>query len=357
MNANRTMGALGGIVASRVAREFRIGGPSHTVQSEETSGLRALEIGVRALQNKELDHVLVGAVDLAGEIRAVLATHSSRPYSRSRSIVPFSQEADGTVPGEGAVAVILKRLEDAIADGDRIYSVIDGIGGAIGGESEAVYPREQTYLDALTRAYQEAEVDPATVGYIEAHGSGNEVEDQTEVRALRRFFSRDPIEHPLRISSCIAHFGHAGAASGLASILKASLSLYHEVIPGIPGHDRDCSQLEPTGCLAASPKARYWLRDRGHEQRRAGVSSFSVDGNCVHVVLHAYENQSTPVIQSEKFRPLAGSRAALFVVASGDATGIEEQLSLLAERAEKFSGPDLESLARDWHQSRDRANQ
>ncbi|MGB0581623.1 MAG: polyketide synthase, partial [Limisphaerales bacterium] len=173
LNANRTMGALGGIVASRLAREFRIGGPSHTIQSEEASGIRALEAGTRALQNSDLDQVLVGAVDLSGEIRSVLGTHGDRPYAKDGDSIPFSKTANGTIPGEGAVALVLKRAEDAIKDGDRIYALIDGIGSAIGGESESVTPREQPYLDALSRAYQDAKVNPDEVGYVETHGSGN----------------------------------------------------------------------------------------------------------------------------------------------------------------------------------------
>ncbi len=351
LNANRTMGALGGIVASRIAREFRIGGPAHTVQSEEASGIRALEAGVRALQNKEVDHVLVGAVDLAGEIRSVLGTHGSRPYSKSGNHVPFSQDSDGTIPGEGAVALILKRVEDAIADGDRIYSVIEGIGSAIGGESESVYPREQTYLDALARAYAEADVEPAAVGYVEAHGSGNEHEDKVEAGALNRFFNRDHLDRPIRVSSCMGSIGHTGAASGLASIAKASLSLFQEIIPGIPGHERVRSHFESTGQLACSPKAQYWLRDRKVERRFAGVSSFSVDGNCTHVVLQAYENQSDPTVQLEKSRPLGDSPAALFVVAGENAESIEAQLDELAEGAGEFVGTGIESLARQWHRS------
>lgn len=351
LNANRTMGALGGIVASRIAREFRIGGPSHTIQSEETSGIRALEAGVRALQNREIDHALVGAVDLAGEIRAVLGTHGSRPYSKSGKHVPFSQEADGTIPGEGAVALVLKRVEDAIADGDRIYSVIEGIGGAVGGESESVYPREQTYLEALRRAYAEAGVEPSVVGYLEAHGSGNEQEDKVEARALSHFFKRDNPERPLRLSSCMAQIGHTGAASGLASIAKASLCLYQEILPGLAGHDRSASQFLSAPHLAASPKAQYWLRNRQSERRFAGVSSFSVDGNCTHVVLQAYENQSALEVQAEKAVPLGANSAALFVVAGEDAKSIEAQLDQLARAAGAFTGTHLESLAREWHRS------
>ena len=133
LNANRTMGALGSIAASRIAREFHFGGPSFTLAAEENSGIRALEIAVRALQRGELDHALVGAVDLAGDVRAVLATDAHRPYSASGSLV-----------GEGAAAFVLKRLEDAVRDGDTIHAVIKGIGVA----TEADAPVERAYADA-----------------------------------------------------------------------------------------------------------------------------------------------------------------------------------------------------------------
>ena len=119
LTADSTLGALGGIVASRVAREFHIGGPSHGVSSEETSGLRALEVAARALQKGELDLALAGAVDLNGDLRTLLATDAVRPFSRNV-----------TVSGEGAGCVILKRLRDAERDGDRIYAVIRDIGAA-----------------------------------------------------------------------------------------------------------------------------------------------------------------------------------------------------------------------------------
>jgi len=110
LNANRTMGALGGIVASRIAREFRIGGPSFTVSSEECSGLQGLQVAVRLLQQRELDQAIVGAVDFAGDVRRVLAIGDKTQ-----------------TPGEGAAAIILKRLDDAQRDGDRIYAVIRDI--------------------------------------------------------------------------------------------------------------------------------------------------------------------------------------------------------------------------------------
>ena len=109
LTADRTMGALAGINASRIAKEFHFGGATHTVCGEDCSGIRALEIGVRALQKRELDVVLTGAVELTGDLRALLATDQLHPYSRGTAR-PFDEAADGTAPGEGAVALVLKRL-------------------------------------------------------------------------------------------------------------------------------------------------------------------------------------------------------------------------------------------------------
>ena len=168
LSANRTMGALGGIVASRIAREFHVGGPSFTISSEETSGLRALEAGVRALRSGELDTALVGAVSIDGDPRALAAADAVKPYSPEAR--PFDAAAAGTVPGEGAAALILKRLEDAVRDGNRIYAVIRGLGFASGGGVDKTAPTPQAYVSALREAYGEAQIDPSTIGYLETRG-------------------------------------------------------------------------------------------------------------------------------------------------------------------------------------------
>src|SRR5262249_54367164 len=111
LTANRTMGALASIAASRIAREFHVGGPSFTLSSAETSGLHGLDVAVGMLQAGEVDQALVGAVDLAGDVRAVVGARPEAAF----------------VAGEGAAAVVLKRYNDAIRDGDRIYAVIDEV--------------------------------------------------------------------------------------------------------------------------------------------------------------------------------------------------------------------------------------
>ncbi len=157
LSANRTMGALGGIVASRIAREFRIGGPSFTISSEECSGLDALRVAVRRLEQGELDQAIVGAVDLAGDIRTVLARGERRGAR-----------------GEGAAAVVLKRLDDAVRAGDRVYGIIRSVGSDDGAAFSAA-----------------SSLGPADIGA-------------------------------------------AGVAAGMADLVKACLCLHHESLPNPP---------------------------------------------------------------------------------------------------------------------------
>src|SRR5262245_25055411 len=156
LTANRTLGALGSVIASRIAREYHCGGPSFTVSSEETSGLQALQLAVRLLQQGELDQAVVGAVDLAGDVRAMLS-----------DLVHFEDGARG----EGAVAIVLKRHEDALRAGDRIYAVIKGVGSAVGGGIDTVCSAE-AQASALRRACAEAAVRPETLGYVETDVNG-----------------------------------------------------------------------------------------------------------------------------------------------------------------------------------------
>ena len=243
LTADRTLGALGGIVASRIAREFHIGGPSHSISSEETSGLRALEVAMRALQKHELDVALAGAVDLNGDLRTLLATDAIRPNPR-----------DGTIPGEGAACVVLKRLGDAQRDGDRIYAVI------------------------------------RDVGAVATAASGASVQ---------------------LIEDAAADVGHTGAASGLVSLVKASLCLYHEVIPGV----RD----------GRAP--RHWVRNRADGPRRAGVSSTGVAGDCLRVVLegsesgHARAARPHPYLDLKAIENRSPGRIAFVFPGSGNQFG------------------------------------
>ena len=241
LNANRTMGALGGVVASRIAREFQVGGPSFMVSGEEGAGLRALEVAVRALRRHEIDQAIVGAVDLAGDVRSVLARGILRPFATMGHAQPFSNQSDGAVPGEGATAMVLKRLDDALSDGDRIYALIRGFGTSTSGGAEGGLPDSEAYRTAVQRAWDESKLDPVQLDYLESHGSGDLDEDGLERTALTEIWS-DPRSDRV-VGTVKADIGHTGAASGLASLVKAALCLHERILPTI----RDDKQTQAIG--------------------------------------------------------------------------------------------------------------
>src|SRR5262249_24447901 len=161
------------------------------------------EIGVRALQKGDLNQVIVGGVDIVGDLRALSATDSLRPYSRQSGSCPFDLQADGPAPGEGAVALVLKRLDDARRDGDEVYAVIRGIGSASctdlvrsGSWTNGANPPEtggiassSAYRQALERAYRESGLEPSSVSYLETDSSGWRDEDRSEAQELVAFFA------------------------------------------------------------------------------------------------------------------------------------------------------------------------
>ena len=364
LTADRTMGSLAGIVASRIAKEFHFGGASFTVCSEDCSGARALETAVRALQNGELDRAVAGAVDLTGDLRTLWATDVLQPYSRQGCARPFDARADGPVPGEGAVALVLKRLEDARRDGDRIYAVIRGIGaaggGEIGGRSSApeggqLAWRESKYSAAYQRAlesaYAEARVEPASVGYVEANGLARPGEDETEVSILEAFFRSRQRQSRCYLGSAKADVGHAGAASGLISVVKASLALYQEIIPPLRGLQQPLSSIVNSKTLCAPVFPQCWVRDRAQGPRRAGVSTASVDGNVLHVVLEANEEPVGDRRAGERMRPLGALPEALFVLKAADSEGLRSRLRSLRQMLDDSQADPVETIARVWWQS------
>ncbi|MFA7403965.1 MAG: beta-ketoacyl synthase N-terminal-like domain-containing protein, partial [Pelobacteraceae bacterium] len=344
LTANRTMGALGSVVASRIAREFRIGGPSFTISSEESSGIRALEVAIRQLQNRELDQALVGAVDLAGDLRAVLGQHGVRPYSRSGVAAPFDTAADGAVIGEGACAVVLKRLEDAERDGDRIYAVIRGIGSASGDPATG----DETYRHALDKAYADAGVDKESIGFIEASADGTPEQDSGEAAALASWFASDTAAaRSCAVSSIKGDIGHSGAASGLASLLRGCLALYHEIIPGCRGLNSAVPVLPVQSPLHFPRSSRYWLRNRNDGPRRAGVSVRGIDGSCSHVVLEGWDTAQSSV-GADHCAPLGIGPEALFAVAGDTPAELLVQLDRLDGVMQGSSAP-LSDLAAAWY--------
>ena len=316
LTADRTMGALGSIAASRVARAFGFGGPSFTVCSEETSAGRAVELAVRALRAGEIDRAVCGGVDLAGDPRFLQASAADR---------------GDVLPGEGAAALVLKRLADAERDGDRVYAVVRGVGCASGGGADIPGPDAATYASAFLRACGDGLTEPATVGYLDAAGSGSPADDGPEVEALAAVLTATEREHPLSVGAVRRQVGHAGAASAAAGLVKACLALHDRILPPTDGVTERCY---------SSRQARYWLADDADGPRRAGVAATGADGSVVQVVLEEYVRASAADPQ-----PLGPRPEAVFAVEADTPAALVERL---ADLSGHVADRPVESLARDW---------
>jgi len=346
LTANRTMGSLGGIVASRIARAFRIGGPSFTLSSGETSGLSALRVAVAALQRGEIDTAIVGAVDPSGDLRAVVAQQARCPFSKRDEARPFSTAADGPLIGEGAVAMVLKRHNDSLHASDRIYAVLRGQGNATGGGVDHTMPSKKACREALNEALSHAGVTASDIGYVETHGSGNPDDDRREVEILPSAFDTSPRNGDLPIGSTMAAVGHTGAASGLVSLVKSCLCLHHQMIPPLTMDDLQHASIFKDGSTLSIPRKPYhWLHDRASGPRRALVGSLSADGNAAYVVLEGEtSNQPAHGVPT-------GEDEAVFVVEANDTNELMRQLDQLRVSVSTDEAPGIESLARRWQRA------
>ncbi|MBW1899739.1 MAG: type I polyketide synthase, partial [Deltaproteobacteria bacterium] len=365
LTSARTVGALGGIIASRIAKEFRFGGPSFVVSCEASSGIKALEIGVRSLQLSETDTFLVGAVDLPADVRSMVTLDKIRPFSRGEICHPFDVKADGTLPGEGAAAVVLKRLDHAISDGDRIYSIIRGIGNASSQEDETPMPSSEAYQLSLERAFKDASIPENSISYIETHGSGDKFEDDLEADALNSFFNSHSSHsssltdiNSIAIGSVKANIGHTGAAAGLASFVKTSLCLYHEIIPPLSGFISPKSDKWEKGLFHFPIFPHFWMRNRKDGARRACVASMTTDGNCSHILLEGFDYLTDILnkdllqkIEWERKRPLGLKSAGLFIVEADQKEELIENLDNLYQFVRKYSDKEenMEMAARTWY--------
>jgi len=329
LNANRTIGGLGSIAASRIAREFGLGGPSYVISSEETSGLSALHAASRALQQGRIDCAVVGAVDLAGDVRAMISLEST----------------DGlATPSDGAVALVLKRPADAERDGDRVYGIVRAIGSA---GSDATAPDSATtgvnspdldtsIREAIRRSSEDAGITSGDIPYVETHGSRIASQGRAEMTALSAAFGPDTV-----LGCTKAHVGHAGAAAGLISVLGATLSLYRQVLPAAPGANGG----GPTALGDPTP----WVRDRIDGPRRTGVLAISRGGSCSHAILEEPESQRTSAAEPHSWQGFLPMSEGLFVVDGDDTEEIVVGLRNLTDAATDAIGSAvIHRLAREW---------
>src|SRR6185503_11868787 len=260
------------------------------------------DAGIKSLVTGECDLVLAGGIQVSTTFPISLLFSQLGALARSGRIRPFHPEADGTLLGEGAGVVVLKRHEDAVRDGDRVYAVIRGLGTSSDGKAMGILaPRLEGEELAMRRAYESSGINPGSIGLVEAHGTGTPVGDATEIEALRRVFGDGDRRPRLPMGSVKSMIGHCIPAAAAAGLIKTALALHHRILPPTLGGDAPHPKLQGSG-FYLNTQTRPWIHG-GREPRRAGVSAFGFGGINAHAIL-----EEAPAAASA-----SGGRSTVFV--------------------------------------------
>ncbi len=292
-NEDSFPGFLGNVACGRIASYFDLGGTSYMVDAACASSLAAIKAAIGELTDGSCDAVLTGGVNLENSIFSFLCFSKTPALSKSNRSRPFDKQSDGMMLGDGVGYLVLKRLADAERDGDRIYAVIRALGASSDGRAKSIFaPRSEGQVKALKRAYSQAGLTLADIQLIEAHGTGTESGDETEIKSLIRLSEEQGIDagHAIAIGSIKSQIGHTRCAAGAVAMMKVALGLYHKVLPPTINVE------DPTDVLAkpfyVNSLARPWMRPAGGELRRGALSAFGFGGTNFHVILEEYEPET-----------------------------------------------------------------
>jgi len=280
-------------VATRAAYKLNLRGPAVVVQTACSTSLAAVHLACMSLLAGECDSALAGGVSVTFPQVAGYQYVPGMILSPDGLCRPFDESARGTVPGRGAGLVVLKRLSDAEAAGDKVYAVIAGSAWNNDGSSKVGYtaPSVEGQVEVIRAAQRAAGASVDRFGYVEAHGTGTELGDPIEVAALAEVFSRRSEDAAKCVLGSVkANMGHADVAAGVAGLIKATLAVYHGVIPPTPHFERanPALRIDQTPFLV-SAEEQPWprLAERQAGERWAGVSSFGIGGTNVHLCLRS----------------------------------------------------------------------
>ncbi|MFC0003440.1 hybrid non-ribosomal peptide synthetase/type I polyketide synthase [Micromonospora siamensis] len=325
---------------SRVAYKLDLTGPAVTVATACSTSLVAVHLGRQSLLTGESDLVLAGGVSVFPAQRRGYLHHDGGVYSPDGHCRPFSADARGSIASSGVGVVALKRLEDAVADGDTVYAVIRGSAINNDGARRTGYtaPGVDGQVAVITAAHASAGVDPRSVSYVEAHGTGTTLGDPIEVAALTEAFRRGTDGRGFcALGSVKANIGHTDAAAGIAGLLKTVLALHHRTLPPTINVRRPHPGID----FASSPfhlpdTARPWP---GDGPRRAGVSSFGMGGTNAHVVLE--EPPAAPPTPP----PAPATGPQLLVVSARTPGALERQTRQVRDWLDGQPGAELADVA------------
>lgn len=350
ISADSVPGLVPNMMTGRITNRLDLMGPNYIIDAACSSSLIAVDLAAGELRAGRADMMLAGGVNTTTSPLVYSVFCSVGALSRQGRIRPFGEGADGTILGEGAGAIALKRLEDAVAADDRIYAVIKAVGQSSDGKSSGLMaPRLEGEVLAMRRAYETSGLDPATIGLLEAHGTGIPLGDRTEITALREVFGPrgGPVPR-IPVGSVKSMIGHCIPAAGSAAIVKNALALTHRILPPtLCEHVSDDLGLSETP-FYVSTEARPWIHS-GTAPRRAAINAFGFGGINAHMVLEEAPVGREPD-PTAAFLPRTAEApppGQVFVLAAADPAAMAEAAGGLGAAMAEAAPEDFARRARE----------
>ncbi|WP_220029850.1 SDR family NAD(P)-dependent oxidoreductase [Paenibacillus sp. S25] len=339
VEAYSSSGMAPSVGPNRMSYFLNIHGPSEPIETACSSSLVAIHRAVRAIEDGSCEMAIAGGVNVIITPELHISFNKAGMLCEDGRCKTFSDKANGYVRGEGAGMLFLKKLKDAEKDGDHIYGVIRGTAVNHGGRANSLTaPNPRAQADVLVNAYTKAGIDPRTVSYIEAHGTGTELGDPIEINGLKAAFKElyENTEGPgiteshCGLGSVKTNIGHLELASGIAGVIKVLLQLKHKKLV----KSLHCEAINPYIKLEGSPfyivqEAREWKSQRDTQgkniPRRTGVSSFGFGGANAHLIIEEY----IPGKQEQNSITLTTPKSAIVVLSAKSEGQLKEQAQLL----------------------------
>jgi len=293
------------MIAGTISQAFGLTGPYLAVNSACASSLQAVLLAGRALQLGRVDMaVAAGASDCKGDSLVLFSAAQTLTTSASR---PFDADADGLVISEGYVALVLKTLPKALADGDRVLAVIRGMGISSDGKGKSLWaPRKEGQIKAMERAYAHG-LEMSELQYVEAHATATQLGDATELNTLAEALKdKLPPGRKIPVTSVKANIGHSLEVAGIAGMIKTILAMQHGVVPPAI----NIRQLNPKIDWENSPvyvptQPVAWPAPAGNKPRRGGVNAFGIGGLNMHVVIDEFTESARQLVRAPQIRASA----------------------------------------------------
>lgn len=299
VGASTLLGNMAALIPSRVSYLLDLRGPSILVDTTCSSSLVAIHLACQALRTRECEQAIVGGIKL--HLLPLLSAPKIGIESSTERTWAFDEAGDGTGQGEGVGAVILKPLQQALRDGDNIQAVIKGSAINQDGQSLSLTaPNPAAQTEVIKAAWEAAQINPETVSYIEAHGTGTKLGDPIEIEGISKAFAAFTDKKQFcAVASVKSNIGHLDEAAGIFGLIKTVLALKNKALPASinfhePNHKIDWLESP----VFINDKLSVWSKN-GKTPRRAGVSSFGLSGTNCHVVLEEAPSLSNSVINKD----------------------------------------------------------